>query len=113
MVSLGRLIDVWGTPEFNRVAKVELNRLPAGVLPLQQGLKQSSHVSDEPFSVVILNVSETEEELRIKCSVFYAGIIAGCSCADDPTPTGTINEHCEVEFLIDKQTTELSVCKLI
>lgn len=81
-------------------------------LPLQQALSQSSHVSDSNINVIILNTSTNETCIIAKVGIFYAGIIAGSCCSDDPTPVDEIQEYCELEFSIDKQTAEFSVTLL-
>jgi hypothetical protein len=42
----------------------------------------------------------------VKLGVFYTGIIAGCNCADDPTPIDTQTEYALISLRIDKQTAE-------
>jgi len=102
MIKLDKALRAWGTPDFESVLKQEVAQLGANQLPLQQGLSNSSSVSDEPVTVVIINVVEMEDVLRVKAGVFYRGVISGCSCADDPTPDNEINEYCEVQLDIDK-----------
>jgi len=58
---------------------------------------------------MIHRVAEMENVIRIKAGIFYHGIIGGCSCADDPTPTGENNEYCEVQIDIDKATAVIAV----
>jgi len=48
----------------------------------------------------------------VKAGLLYAGIIAGCSCADDPTPIDEVTEYCVVRFDIDKATAETKVTLL-
>ena len=43
---------------------------------------------------MLLSASEDAGLLRVKAGIFYTGIIAGCSCADDPTPIDELNEYC-------------------
>ncbi len=76
------------------------------LLPLQQGLTISSHVTERPVQAMILSTGEEASLIRVKAGIFYTGIIAGCSCADDPTPIAEQNEYCVVEFCIDKQSAE-------
>ncbi len=76
--------------------------MPNTLLPLQQGLTVSSHVTGRPVQAMILSAGEEGNLIRVKAGVFYTGIIAGCSCADDPTPIAEHNEYCVVEFCIDK-----------
>ena len=41
-----------------------------------------------------------------------SGIIAGCSCADDPTPVDTTTEYCELQLEIDRESAETRVILL-
>lgn len=78
-------------------------------LPLQQGLSAGSYALDNKPSVMIISVSEGEDFIRARAGIFYTSIIAGCSCADDPTPVSELNEYCEVQLDIDKKTAETTV----
>ncbi|HED35137.1 MAG TPA: hypothetical protein ENJ08_13150 [Gammaproteobacteria bacterium] len=91
---------------FSRTFKTEVAGLDHSLLPLQKGLSQSSYVSNESVNAVVLSTSETAFTHEIKVSIFYTGIIAGCSCSDDPTPLDTQNEQCDMLFSIDKLTAE-------
>jgi hypothetical protein len=102
MIKLDKALRAWGTPGFEPAIKQEVAQLAPNQLPLQQALSNSSSVSDEPVAVVIINVTEMENAIRVKAGIFYQGVIAGCSCADDPTPNNKINEYCEVQLDIDK-----------
>ena len=112
MISLTRSVNYWGSPGFEDAFKVEVGALNNEQLPLQQGLTQSSYVSDSNFNVVILNSSETTTAIHVKTGIFYAGIIAGSCCSDDPTPMNEQAEYCEVEFDIDKSTAETKITLL-
>lgn len=112
MARLGKSLDAWRTPDFREVFKQEVGELGANALPLQQGLCRSSHVSGDAYEVVVLNVSEEPHKLHVKTGIFYQGIVAGCSCADDPTPIDEQTEYCEVLFDIDKQTGEAEILLL-
>jgi len=59
--------------------------------------------------VVIISVAEMGNMIRIKAGIFYTGVIGGCSCADDPSPSGETNEFCEVQLDIDKTTAATAV----
>jgi hypothetical protein len=99
----------WGTPAFRETAKAEIEALDSARLPLQEGLARSSHVAPGKVGAVILGSEEEAGRLRLKAGLLYAGIIAGCGCADDPTPVDEITEYCEVEFLVDMATGKASV----
>lgn len=94
------------SPSFHREFKQMMSSLDPKHLPLQQGLQHSSVALDDALDFVLLATSENESSLRLKAGIFYQGIIAGCSCADDPTPVDTVAESCEVEIGIDKGTGE-------
>lgn len=106
MITLTKTVAAWGTPDFENTLKEELQEIAIEQLPLQEGLTQGSHVGDGNITVVILNVSESEDLIRAKTGVFYAGVIAGSCCADDPTPMCEHPEYCEVVFTINKITGE-------
>lgn len=112
MIQLPNALNAWGTPEFERVLKQEIEQLDAGNLPLQQGLSVSSYVTDRPFQARIIAASETDGLIRIKAGIFYTGVIAGCSCADDPTPVDELNEYCVVQLDIDRVTAKATVSLL-
>lgn len=112
MFYLNQSKDAWGSADFSQVFKREVAMLNHSALPLQQGLTQSSYVSDEPVSAVVLNTSIHLSLIHIKAGIFYTGIIAGCSCADDPTPQDMQNEYCELLFAIHQDTGEAEVSLL-
>lgn len=109
MIRLDKALSAWGTPEFAAVLKQEIAHLGADQLPLQQGLSNGNYVVDAPITVMINSVTEMENVIRIKAGIFYQGVMGGCSCADDPTPTSESNEYCEVQLDIDKATAATSV----
>ena len=106
MIKLLNALEAWGTPDFENALKGEIQQIDTGLLPLQEGLSQSSHVSEGDISVVILSVTEASNVIRAKTGIIYAGIIAGSCCADDPTPMSEQTEYCEVQFDINKMTAE-------
>lgn len=104
MIRLEKSLSAFGTPDFAAVLKHELSQLTIDQLPLQQGLSVGSYVIDAPVTVVNVSVADMVETLRVKAGIFYRGVIAGCSCADDPTPVSDTNEYCEIQLDIDKST---------
>lgn len=112
MIHLPKALLAWQTPNFRATLKVELEQLEAGALPLQEGLSLSSHANPDNLEVVILGVDDGVDHITVRAGLFYTGIIAGCSCADDPTPVDEINEHCEVRLEMDKRTGWTSVTLL-
>ena len=113
MITLSNSLKAWQSegfgPVFTREFKLEIAAVDHNALPLQQGLSLSSYVSDDKVSAIINKSHETDTHIIIKSGLFYSGIIAGCSCSDDPSPQDTQNEYCELLFTIDKFTAETSV----
>lgn len=112
MIYLTQSSAAWGGEDFKEVFRAELEALCADELPLQEGLSLSSAVSGEPFRVMVISIVEEPEKLRVKAGIFYSGIIAGCSCSDDPTPTDLQAEYCEVECMLNTTTGETAVTLL-
>ena len=78
-------------------------------LPLQQGLSRGSHVIDEPLTALIMKVAQTDDVLRVRAGIFYKSQVAGCSCADDPTPVNNESEYCEVLLDINIYTSAATI----
>lgn len=106
---LDHALQAWGTAGFEAALKQELERLDPALLPLQQGLRGSSHASEKPPQVMIIGATAQDGVIRARAGLFYTGIIAGCSCADDPTPVDEQAEYCVVEIEIDRTTGAASI----
>jgi hypothetical protein len=104
VLKLSNAMARWGTADFEDTLKSEIEQLSVAQLPLQQALSSSSYALDQPFQVMVNAVSDRGAVVGVKAGIFYAGTVAGCSCADDPTPAAVQPEYCELEFIIDKQT---------
>lgn len=101
---LNRTLAAWGTDAFRQTCKSELEQLAVTQLPLQQALRIGSHVVDKPLGAMVIATRESDSHLEVKAGIFFTSLIAGCSCADDPTPVEEQNEYCEMTFHIDKLT---------
>jgi hypothetical protein len=112
MLRFSDALNAWGSPEFNATLKQEIEQLTGEQLPLQQGLTSSSHALDNSLRAVIISVVDEGRVIRAKAGIFYTGIIAGCNCADDPSPVNEENEYCEVQLDIDKSTAGTTVILL-
>ncbi|MDH5178703.1 MAG: hypothetical protein OEZ39_16735 [Gammaproteobacteria bacterium] len=104
MVTLAQTLTAWNTTEFNNTLKAELMQLTASELPLQAGLTQGGYANDQLTDVTILDVQTTSHFINIKAGLFYTSIIAGCSCADDPTPVDVLNEYCVITIELDQRS---------
>lgn len=101
---LEKSLRAWGTRTFAQVLQEEVRQLSVDVLPLQAGLTHGSVACDRVDAVILLAMEETADAVIARAGLHYAGIIAGCSCADDPTPNNETNEYCEVRIEIDRQS---------
>lgn len=99
----------WNTPAFGEVFRYEAEQLDAALLPLQQGLTATGCVADAPFRVMLIAATAAGGCIRVKAGIFYAGVIGGCSCADDPTPLEAQPEYCTLWFEIDMSSGETRV----
>jgi len=109
VILLPNALKAWNTDQFKAVFIQEVEALYGHDLPLQQGLRWSSYAVAEGFRIMVSAMTETTDNLEIKTGVFYKGIIAGCSCSDDPSPTDEQTEYCEMRFYINKQSAQTSV----
>jgi len=97
------------TSRFREILKDELESLPVEQLPLQQCMRQCNHVLEQKPDVLILGSDDIDAEILVRIGVFFSGIIAGCSCADDPTPVEPITEYCELLLRMNKRTGYITV----
>lgn len=112
MVVLKEALAAWGSPAFEVILKAEIEQLDIEELPLQQGLSRGNYTDGKNRSAMIIGVVDDARRIRAKVGIFYSAIIAGCSCADDPTPVDELAEYCELQFDIDKATAETAVTLL-
>lgn len=104
MPKFDRALQAWNSDSFAQVFAQQVAQLPPAQLPLQHALSQGNYPSDRPVTVTILKVSDEPATLRVKAGLFFTSLIAGCQCADDPSSPDELNEYCEVEFAIAKDS---------
>jgi len=92
--------------EFATILSRELEGLGRSLLPLQACLTHGSYVSDEPIKVSVLGLKMDKQMIYATIGIHYSSIIAGCSCADDPTPVDTLPEYCEIHLRMNEGETE-------
>lgn len=109
MIKLPLSLLAWNSDTFKAVIKQELCSIDARLLPLQKGLRYSSMANTASLSISVLTAEDDDQHILVKAGLFYTGIIAGCNCADDPTPVDENNEYCEVLLRINKLTAETTV----
>lgn len=113
MLKLNKSLDAWQTTGFIEILKEEVRQLGVNHLPLQQGLSSGSYALGNKLDVMYLSSTEKADSLQIRIAVFYTSIIAGCNCADDPTPVDEQSEYCEVLLDINKASAETEVSLLV
>lgn len=108
ILALTRSAAARNSPSFEATLVEEVQGLgphhPALRPLLQAGLTQTSAVAEAPLGIQVLSRAQAAGRIRVHLGVFYSGVIAGCSCADDPTPVDTVTEHCELLLDIDPAT---------
>jgi len=109
MFRLPKSLHAFGDSDFEKILKSEIEQLDSKLLPLQQGLSAGGYARHDTVNVMIIGATEHSKHLHVKAGIFYRGVIACCSCADDPSPTDVTTEYCEVLFKIDRVTGEASV----
>jgi hypothetical protein len=109
MIRLSASKNAWGTSQFEETLAREVEALDPALLPLDQGLSSGSHVLNRPHRARVIKASEAAGGIRARVGLFYVSVIAGCSCADDPTPMDELNEYCEVELEIRRDTAEATI----
>lgn len=102
MPTFTKSLHAWQTPAFEETLRTELEALGVDQLPLQAGLRQGSHALADTVSASILGTTEDATAIHVKAGLFYRSLIAGCNCADDPTPDDELNEYCEIRVSIDR-----------
>jgi hypothetical protein len=75
------------------------------------GPSGASAVAEAPLGIQVPSTSKAVGRIRLRLGVFYAGIVAGCSCADDPTPVDTTTEYCELLLDLDPVTGQARVSR--
>lgn len=112
MIRLPAALRAWNSPAFAAALKRELEAAGAACLPLQRCLSATSVALDDDITVMPLGAVEEGGRIHARVGVFFAGIVAGCGCADDPTPVEPQNEYCELRVVIDATTAEASILTL-
>lgn len=102
---LPKTLAAWQGDNFKKTAKAEIESLDGNLLPLQDGLSYSTHALTDSFSAIVYAPKSADEDF-FRASISYSGIIAGCSCANDPTPVDEITEFIEMTVKLNKETAE-------
>lgn len=103
MIQLKNTLKSWGSEDFKKILKQELEALEDGSLPLDQAICQGGKADGSNISALINSATETDTSIQINVGIFFDEIIAGCNCGDDPMAENT---YCDLMVSIDKTTAE-------
>lgn len=103
MPQLPLSLRAWLAESFSHALKSEIESLPAGSLPLEQGVSAGGRVDDSRITVTFLRSRDEGETIQADVGIFFDEIVGGCSCGDEPL---VLNAYCEISVKIDKATGE-------
>ena len=88
--------------EIESVFKEELAATSPDALPLQQGMAHGSVADGGGLSAMVICTDGDSDQLRIHAGLFFASVVGGCACHNDPTPMAEEAEYCEALFEIER-----------
>lgn len=101
---LSPCLSHWQTDNFKYALEEQLKQLPEGSLPLVYAMQTGSYPLADSLRVMILDSTQNSDEIILNCGLFFDSVIAGCNCADDPTPVERYPEYGEFTFTINKHS---------
>ena len=107
-LSLPKSLAAWPGEAFIATLSDELGAANPAALRLERLLQHGSHIVDAP-EFMLLDTETDAENLRVRIGVFLHSVLAGCACADDPTPLDIMNEYGELLLRIDRRTARTEV----
>lgn len=109
---LPQALAAWGSEAFTDVLRRELIETGSRGLPLHRCMAHGNHVAETPVSLLLRSVEADAACIRVRLDVLFQSVVAGCSCADDPTPWSELDECCRVEVAIDRSTAHADILLL-
>ncbi len=91
------------------IVREALTGLDAEALPLQQALTHGSLAVGGVREVLLISSREAGDRLLVRVGLFFGSVIAGCNCADDPTPADVREEYAEFDIRIDREAGRASI----
>ena len=101
MVNLSQLLSHYGQDSFKDALRAALKALPEGELPVQKCSMRGGNIDHDSLSISVLSVSDDEQNILAKISVFFNEVSAGGSCGFDPA---TESGYGEMLVRIDKDS---------
>lgn len=105
-MKLVNALQAWGSGSFARTLEEEVERLPAGSLPLHKGVNEGGHVDDGNLDVTVIRVDDDDKVIQVRLGIFFTEIVANCSCGDEPMEKPA---YCEMLLQVDKITADAVV----
>jgi len=112
VIRLPKTLSAWQTPALKAVFEQEIKTLELSLLPLVRAMSRGSQIAVDEIGVMLISSAESGSSIQVKAGIFFSSVIAGCSCADDPTPLDVNAEYCEMRFDIDKVSASTEVVLL-
>jgi len=102
MIQLTNTLNARFDSNLKQVFIQEVMQLPLEALPLQRALQAGSHALRDNLQIMLNQIiNDRQDFMIIRAGIFYSSVVAGCNCADDPSPVDLVNEYCELSFSID------------
>ncbi len=98
---LPQTLAAWPDGDLLSALNSELADADPGWLALERLMRHGNHVVGRP-RFMILGSQADDKRLTLRLGVFFQSLVAGCACADDPTPEEPIEEYGEVWLHIDR-----------
>lgn len=96
-------LKAFNSADFEAQFKMAAQSLDIEQLKLQQALQKGSAVLPSPPTLMIISSHQDKYMLIVRSGIFFRSIIAGCNCADDPTPVDSLEEYVEATFEISRK----------
>ncbi len=94
---LRECIELEDARDFENCLVSAIKALPPGALPLQACCDQGGLADDREISVSLLDMQHGRERIVARVGVFFAEVVGGCNCHDDPLEA---NRYCVLEVVI-------------
>lgn len=101
MIFLPQSLSTFGSDHFEQTFKQELVAQDEFARYLQQAMQFGSAAQLDDIEIMLNRVVSLDGDIELNIGVFYHSIIAGCNCADDPSPVEKNNEYAEIQIRID------------
>ena len=105
MFFLPNTTSAFNSERFDATLKQELAAQDEFAKLLQQSMQFGSCALLDELEIMLNKVAADDVQIRIEIGAFYHSIIAGCNCADDPSPVEKNNEYAEISVTINRQNT--------